>query len=153
MLVFIKNSLQTQCEFCKKNFKSLGRHVWRCQARLLNRETTIDSIIITSKGQSSVTSNNKDTSVNLFNNDYDPHESEEKDHRYRCYCGREFTLTLMRTFIQSIPEITTDHIPKNILKAGIKLPLFNYFFALNYRKLEATNTALEQKHKNCTRNH
>ena len=69
MLVFIKSSLQTQCEFCKKDFKYLGRHVWRCQARLLNRETSVDSIITTSIGQCSVTSNNKDTSVNLFNND------------------------------------------------------------------------------------
>ena len=55
MLVFIKNSLQTQCKICKKDFKSLGPHVWRCRARLLNRETSIDSIITTSIGQSIVT--------------------------------------------------------------------------------------------------
>ena len=45
----------------------------RCQARLLNRETSIDSIITTSTGQSIVKSNNKATSINLFSNDYDPH--------------------------------------------------------------------------------
>ena len=94
MLVFIKNSLQTQCKICKKDFKSLGPHVWRCRARLLNRETSIDSIITTSIGQSIVTSSNKVTSVNLFNNDYDTHESEN--------------------FTESIPEITADDLPKNI---------------------------------------
>ena len=88
MLVFIKNNFQAQCEFGKKDFK---RHVWRCQARLLNRETSIDSIITTSVGQSIVTSNHKAMPVNLFNNEYDPHKSEETDHHYRCYCGREFT--------------------------------------------------------------
>ena len=76
LLVFIKNSLQAQCEFCSKDFKSLGRHVWRCQAILLNRETSVDSVITTSIGQSIVTTYNKAASVNLFNNDYDPHESE-----------------------------------------------------------------------------
>ena len=44
------NSSQTQYEFCLKDFKSLGRHVWRCQARLLNRETSIDSINTTAIG-------------------------------------------------------------------------------------------------------
>ena len=83
--------MQTQCEFCKKDFTSLARHVWRCQARLLSREISIDSIITISISQSIVTSKNKATSINLFNNDYDHHESGEKDHHYRCYCGREST--------------------------------------------------------------
>ena len=88
-------------------------------------------------------------SVNLFSNDYDPHESEEKDHHYRCFCGSEFTTLLglnthrrscnilnipniketlttpigfNENFIESIPEITTDDLPKNILKVGVKLP-------------------------------
>ena len=51
MLVFIKNSLQTQCKFCKKDFNY--------QARLLNRETSIDPINTTSIVQSIVTSNKK----------------------------------------------------------------------------------------------
>ena len=92
MLVFIKNSLQTRYEFCKKDFKSLGRRVWRCQARLLNRETSIDSIITTSISQLIVPSNNKTMSISLFNNDYDPHESGEKGHHYRCYWGIEFRI-------------------------------------------------------------
>ena len=135
--------------FVTKIFKSLGRHVWGCQARLLNRETSIDSIITISIGQPIVTSNNKATSVNLFNNGYDPHENEGKDHHYRYYCGREFTtlcglnihrrsciildipnikeilttpIDFTENFTESIPEITTDDQPKNILKAGIKLP-------------------------------
>ena len=83
--------------------------------------------------------------VNLFNNDYDPHESEEKDHHYHCYCGREFTtfrglnthrrscnifdipnikeilttsIDFNENFIESIPEITTDDIPKIHIKGG-----------------------------------
>ena len=91
MLVFIKNSFQTQCELYKKDFKSLGRHVWRCQVRSHNRETSVDSINTTSVGQSIVTSNSKATSISLFNNDYDPYESEGKNHGYRFYCGRGFT--------------------------------------------------------------
>ena len=89
MLIFIKNSLQTQCEFCKKDFEFPGRHVCRCQARLLNRDTSIDSIITTLIGQSIFTSNNKATAISLFNNDYDPHESEQKYHHYHCYYGGE----------------------------------------------------------------
>ena len=27
-----------------------------------------------------------------MNQDTDPHESEKKDHKFRCYCGREFKL-------------------------------------------------------------
>ena len=211
MLVFIKNSLQTQFEFYKKDFKSFGRRVWSCQARLLNCETSIDSIITTSIGQSIITSNNKAMAINLFNNDYDPHKSKKKDQHYHCHCGREFTtfhelnthkrscnildipnikeilttpINFNENFIESVPKITTDDLPKNILKAGIKLPkskrnwdianedfksllntdtsdletgislmqstIYNYF-AQNYRKLEAKNTALEQKYKNCTK--
>ena len=70
MLFFIKNSLQTQFEFCKKDFKSLGRR-YSNRDRLLNRETSIDSVNTTSIGQSIVTSNNKAMPINLFNNDYD----------------------------------------------------------------------------------
>ena len=55
MLVLIKNSLQTPCEFCKKDFKSLEWHVWRCLARLLNHETSINSIITTPISKSIVT--------------------------------------------------------------------------------------------------
>ena len=171
ILAFFKNSLQTQCEVCKKDFKSLGRHVGRCQARLLNRETSIDSIITASIDQSIVTSNNKATSVNLFNNDYDHHESEEKDHHYRRYCGREFTtlrglnthrrscnildnpnikeilatrIDFNKNFIESIPEITTDDLPKNILKAGIKLPKSKRDWGLaneNFKSLLNTDTS------------
>ena len=135
-----------QCEFCKKDFKSLGRHVSTCQARLLNCETAMDSVNTTSIGQSIVTYNNKAMSINLFNNDYDHHQSEEKDHHFHCYCGREMATlcglnTHMRScnildnpnvkkkltpidfneeFIESISKTTTDNQPKNMLKAGIK---------------------------------
>ena len=73
----------------------------------------------------------------------------KKEHHYHCYCGREFTILrglnthkrscnildipnikeilttpidFNENFAESISEITTDDLPKNILKTGIKLP-------------------------------
>ena len=135
------NSSQTQYEFCLKDFKSLGRHVWRCQARLLNRETSIDSINTASIGQSIFTCNYRATSINSFDNHYDSRENEEKDHNYHCYCGREFstlrglnthrrscnrvdilnikyilttTINFHVNLIEWIPKIKKGDLPKNI---------------------------------------
>ena len=84
--------------------------------------------------------------MNLFNNDYDPDESEDKDHH--SYRGRELTILrglntrrrlcnildipiikeilitpidFNENFIESVPQITRDDLPKCIIKAVIKL--------------------------------
>ena len=49
LFVFVEKSYQTQCDFCKKDFKSLGRHTWRCKTKLSAYESITDS---TSTGNS-----------------------------------------------------------------------------------------------------
>lgn len=98
MLTLMQKTTQTKCEFCQKDFKSLGRHKWRCQARVINRENARETSILNNNvinnlptlETSLVNHNGENNPSQLFNNDYDPHEDDKKDRCYRCYCGRVF---------------------------------------------------------------
>ena len=85
------------CEFCFKDFKKLGRHTWRCPARVENRERVSETspvgnnASIVNLSNSLVLLNTTNCNVDKRNNDFDPHENEKKDRMFKCYCGREFT--------------------------------------------------------------
>ena len=94
-----------------------------------------------------VTINCSDNRLNESFKDYDPHENEEKDVHYKCYCGREFItyrglmthrrscfvgevtdikylFTDLNHMIENI-ELLNNHnneLPKGLIKKGVKLP-------------------------------
>ena len=37
----VSNGIEEKCQYCNKNFKSLGRHVWRCTAKLYTQSSQI----------------------------------------------------------------------------------------------------------------
>ena len=37
----ISYGIEEKCQYCNKNFKSLGRHVWRCTAKLYTQSSQI----------------------------------------------------------------------------------------------------------------
>ena len=113
---FVKKSSQTQCEFCKKNFKSLGRHVWGCSSRItVNRETSNannDELRKQLTQSNSIVNNTKDqVNIDTRNYDYDHHGTEKERNSFMCYCGREFhSLRGLNThrrscYIGDIPDI------------------------------------------------
>ena len=148
---FVKKSSQTQCEFCKKNFKSLGRHVWGCSSRItVNRETSNannDELRKQLTQSNSIVNNTKDqVNIDTRNYDYDHHGTEKERNSFMCYCGREFhSLRGLNThrrscYIGDIPDIRdlligeleesnkdykendlNEILPKNLLKKGIQL--------------------------------
>ena len=80
---FVKKSSQTQCEFCKKNFKSLGRHVWRCSSRItINRETSNannDELRKQLTQSNPIVNNTKDqVNIDTRNYGFDPHGTEKE---------------------------------------------------------------------------
>ena len=96
-------------EFCNKDFISLGRHTWCCKARI----TAITAIIETnneslSPNTSLATQNNSNVLITQVENTFEPHENENKEHKFRCYCGREFyTLNTHRRlcFVGKTPDM------------------------------------------------
>ena len=70
---------------------SLGRHTWRCKARVAQiHENTQINYQPLSPNVTIVTRNNNNGVITQVNQDTDPHEKEKKHHKFRCYCGREF---------------------------------------------------------------
>ena len=152
-IVFVEKSFETRCEFCEKEFKSLNRHIWRCSARVINRDRLVEtsseinsSNDVLSQSNSILTTNLNNSNVES-NKDYDPHENEKEERKFRCYCGREFnTLRGLNTHrrschIYDIPdikdlvtateeenedqfdeELLVETFPKSFLKIGVKLP-------------------------------
>ena len=37
----ISYGIEEKCQYCNKNFKTLGRHVWRCTAKLYTQSSQI----------------------------------------------------------------------------------------------------------------
>ena len=93
----IKIRYGVTCEFCFKDFKKLGRHTWRCPARVENRERVSETSSVGNNASNVNLSNSlvllniTNCNVDKRNNDFDPHENEKKDRMFKCYCGREFT--------------------------------------------------------------
>ena len=79
------------CEFCNKDFISLGRHTWRCKSRAaqVDENIKINCPPLSSKA-TVVTQNENNEVITQVNQDIDPHENEKKVCKFRCYCGREF---------------------------------------------------------------
>ena len=94
---FIKICYGVTCEFCFKDLKKIGRHTWRCPARVENPErvsetsSTGNNASIVNLSNSLVLLNTTNCNVDKRNYDFDPHENEKKDRMFKCYCGRDFT--------------------------------------------------------------
>ena len=109
MIVFIicELSLATICDFCKKDFKVPGRHVWRCKLRAppviidavidANPLQQIERIILTP--ERSINTPDKSIANNEFEIDptndppidRDSEDREEEDEKkyIKCYCGKK----------------------------------------------------------------
>ena len=87
----MKNVSGISCEVCNKDFLSLGRHAWRCKPRITATIGTIETNNQSlSPNISLATQNNNNVLITQVKNTFDPHENENKDHKFRCYCGRKF---------------------------------------------------------------
>ena len=91
----VEKSSQAQCEFCKNDFKSPGRHVWRCSSRItVNRETSnVNNVKLREQlmqPNSIVNNTNDQVNIDTRNYDHDPHEVEKERNSFMWYCGREF---------------------------------------------------------------
>ena len=79
------------CEFRNKDFISLRRHTWRCKARIKTITATIETYNQSlSPNASLATQNNNSVLITQVENTFDPYENENKEYKFRCYCGREF---------------------------------------------------------------
>ena len=85
------------CEFCKKDFAVVNRHIWRCPERAVKGDGTIvvarpsgesDQNLFVPASQSVANVNQVINSIEQTN--YDPNK---QDHGpiHQCYCGREFS--------------------------------------------------------------
>ena len=149
----MKNVSGISYEFCIKDFISLGRHTWRCKSRITTTTATIETNNQSlSPNTSLATQNNNNDLITQVENTFDPHGNEDKEHKFRCYCGREFnTLRGLNThrrscFVGKTPDMKelfkgttkkvmdvtgngddeiTDIItdlPKRFIKKGVILP-------------------------------
>ena len=90
-----------ECEFCKKEFTSLGRHRWRCKARVNTNSIDLDQRqVINSYHATRPFENNQDfigenaliaNTNNMVNNEESENTLQEHNdpHRFTCYCGKK----------------------------------------------------------------
>ena len=90
-----------ECEFCKKEFTSLGRHRWRCKARVntdsidLDQRQVINSYHATRPFENNPDFIGENASIANTNNMVNGEESENTlqehndPHRFTCYCGKK----------------------------------------------------------------
>ena len=90
-----------ECEFCKREFTSLGRHRWRCKARVntnlidLDQRQVITSYHATKPFESFHNFIGENASIANINNMVNNEESENTlqedndQHRFACYCGKK----------------------------------------------------------------
>ena len=89
------------CEFCNNNFISLGKHTWRCKAKVTRIDENTQIIQPLSTNATVPTQNDNNGVITQANQDIDPHENEKKDHKFCCYCGHEFkSLRVLNTHTQ-----------------------------------------------------
>ena len=91
LVLIMKNVSDISCKFCNKDFIFLGRNTWRCKARITTITVTIETNNQSlSPNTSLATQKNSNVLITQVENTFEPHENENKEHKFRCYCGREF---------------------------------------------------------------
>ena len=66
------------CEFCNNNFISLGKHTWRCKAKVTRIDENTQIIQPLSTNATVPTQNDNNGVITQANQDIDPHENEKK---------------------------------------------------------------------------
>ena len=104
LIVFLKSCFGVQCEFCKNEYRHIGKHLWRCKERLNRDDSTINinlsNVDLNTHGTSSIENIdnpiyiedpllNGNQEIELSNYDHDPNE-KKKELPFKCYCGRYF---------------------------------------------------------------
>ena len=104
LLLFIKTCCGLQCQFCKQEYRHIGKYTWRCKERLNRDESTININLSNGNHNTHGTVNvevihgtvyvsdpllNSSQEINLSNYNYDPNDNK-KELPFRCYCGRYF---------------------------------------------------------------
>ena len=92
VLVLITQNISCiSCEFCNKDFISLGRQIWRCKARITTITATIETNNhLLSPNTPLATQNDNNELITQVENTFDPHENDNKGQKLRCYCAGEF---------------------------------------------------------------
>ena len=109
LLIFgqIRRYNATICQYCGKDFKSLGKHVWRCKSRVGN--LSHNGQVSQGRAASGSSSESSNTSGMLQSVNLSSRETDCEN--YKCYCGRSFktyrSLNLHRRscFIQNNNEL------------------------------------------------
>ena len=93
-----------QYEFCKQEYRHIGKHTWRCKERLNHDESKININLSNGNHNTRGTANvevihdtvyvndpllNNNQEINVSNYDYDPNNNK-KELPFRCYCRRHF---------------------------------------------------------------
>ena len=94
----MKNVSGLSFEFCK-----MGRHTWRCKARIKTTTATIETNNQSlSSNISLANQNNNNVLITQVENTFDPHGNENKESKFRCYRECEFsTLRSLNTHRRS----------------------------------------------------
>ena len=81
LILTMKKVPGISCEFRNKDFISLGRHTWRCKARIKTITVTIETYNQSlSPNASLATQNNNSVLITQVENTFDPYENENKEH-------------------------------------------------------------------------
>ena len=88
LLIFgqIRRYNATICQYCGKDFKSLGKHVWRCKSRAGN--LSHDGQVSQGRAANGSSSESSNTSGMLQSVNLSSRETDCEN--YKCYCGRCF---------------------------------------------------------------
>ena len=100
-----------ECEFCKKEFTSLGRHRWRYKARVntdsidLDQRQVINSYHATRQFENNYAFIGENASIANTNNMVNGNNEESENtlqkhndpHRFTCYCGKKCKATWIKS--------------------------------------------------------
>ena len=134
-----------ECEFCKKEFTSLGRHRWRCKARVNTDSIDLDQRqVINSYHSTRPFENNHDfigenasiaNTKNMVNRNNEESENtlqEHNDpHRFTCYCGKKCKAAITRCDL-SPRFFCIDNFLKVIFMIFFIMKTMMYRICLNY---------------------
>ena len=102
LLLFIKSFYGEQYEFCKQEYRHIGKHAWPCKERLNGDNSTININLSNGNHDTHGTANvdvihdtvyvndpllNSNQGIDVTNYDYDPNDNK-KELPFRCDCGR-----------------------------------------------------------------